>query len=337
MQGSGGGPLGALLILAPLAAIPIFAVVGVPQFAPVAASGADEEFHEPVQELRPAVVAAAPASVPKRTADDLFAPLPQSSAASTPPAKPRAAFAAAPAARPPEARSWTPPPEALGDWQISQDDRQPLSHLEPPRELDDRSHRIASEPPACAVRADAGRNAASTSSRRTLETPVRQVATADPASTRSRPRGLVPIDDFDSGLLDPRLEQPRESRSLTGDRVRQNQPQTGRVAADPLDNAATIERLRDELSPLAGSGSDWQAAARRLKELGIQQYRLEARIEEQRFIFRCVFPVGESTAMKRVFEADADDPLDAVVQVLEQVEEWRAELVGADRDRNPTR
>ena len=40
MHASSGGPFGALLMIAPLAAIPVFAIIGVPHFTPVAASPA---------------------------------------------------------------------------------------------------------------------------------------------------------------------------------------------------------------------------------------------------------------------------------------------------------
>ncbi len=43
MHVSGSGPLGVLLMIAPLAAIPVFAILGVPHFAPVAASGTDDD------------------------------------------------------------------------------------------------------------------------------------------------------------------------------------------------------------------------------------------------------------------------------------------------------
>jgi len=43
MQGSASGPLGALLLIAPLAAIPVFAIMGVPQFTSLIASSADDE------------------------------------------------------------------------------------------------------------------------------------------------------------------------------------------------------------------------------------------------------------------------------------------------------
>jgi hypothetical protein len=68
--------------------------------------------------------------------------------------------------------------------------------------------------------------------------------------------------------------------------------------------------------------SRWQAAATRIKQLRIQKYRLEAKIEEPRFVFRCVFAPVESSQVTQLFEADAETPIDAVEQVLQQVDEW---------------
>src|SRR5262245_21147172 len=84
MHGSASGPLGALLLIAPLAALPVFAIVGVPQFAPLAASPSDDddEFADlgdssATLESRPVE-----SSARSRSADDLFAPFPESSSRS---------------------------------------------------------------------------------------------------------------------------------------------------------------------------------------------------------------------------------------------------------------
>jgi hypothetical protein len=70
--------------------------------------------------------------------------------------------------------------------------------------------------------------------------------------------------------------------------------------------------------------SGWQAAARRLKELGIRKYRLESRIEEQTFTFWCAFASPDNPRVLQRFEDDADTPLEAVQKVLAQIDEWRA-------------
>lgn len=78
MRGAG-GPLGLLLMVAPLIAIPVFATVGIPQFAPVAASSFGDEDVAPVSPWGPTEAEATPA--PQRPADDLFAPVANSTTA----------------------------------------------------------------------------------------------------------------------------------------------------------------------------------------------------------------------------------------------------------------
>ena len=67
----------------------------------------------------------------------------------------------------------------------------------------------------------------------------------------------------------------------------------------------------------------WQTAARRLKELGIRKYRLESQIEDQSFTFSCTMASPDNPRVPRKFEADADDPLEAVRIVLAEIDDWR--------------
>jgi hypothetical protein len=69
--------------------------------------------------------------------------------------------------------------------------------------------------------------------------------------------------------------------------------------------------------------SGWREATRRLKELGIRRYRLESQIEEQTFVFICSFAAVENPRVVRRFEAEADDPLEAVQRVIEEIDEWQ--------------
>ena len=85
MRSAGAGLLGALLMVAPLVAIPVLAVIGVPQFAPALSPARwTESFTSPVQteeELaadlgEPADQGGKKSSNPRKSADDLYAPLP---------------------------------------------------------------------------------------------------------------------------------------------------------------------------------------------------------------------------------------------------------------------
>jgi hypothetical protein len=94
MRSAGAGLFGALLMVAPLVAIPIFAVVGVPQFAPAVSPdggervesgsfddtlGADEFGEEapPTASRSRSARKGATRSAKRRAADDLYAPLPE--------------------------------------------------------------------------------------------------------------------------------------------------------------------------------------------------------------------------------------------------------------------
>jgi hypothetical protein len=137
--------------------------------------------------------------------------------------------------------------------------------------------------------------------------------------------GRVSADDFRSDLLKPDADRPRSTspsaaggipRTSPGQRT--EPPQNG---ADLLGNPARVpESLADSMSEQSG----WQAAARRLKELGIRKYRLESRIEEQTFTFWCTFASPDNPRVMQRFEDDADTPLEAVQKVLAQIDEWRA-------------
>ena len=70
--------------------------------------------------------------------------------------------------------------------------------------------------------------------------------------------------------------------------------------------------------------SGWQAAARHLKELGIRKYRLEPQLDEVTFTFTCTFASPDNPRVVRRFEAVADTPLEAVQDVLAQIDDWRA-------------
>ncbi len=151
MRSSTSGPIGAFLMIGPLLAIPVFAVVGIPQFAPVVASSVTEE------ELPPEAVPSRSVALPVKVgtashgAADLYAPYPddaitgrirpvvadQSSdensaplwnePAGASPVRPEPAsrsieFAAADTQQPdlsPGARQ--PPPEALDGWEVADD------------------------------------------------------------------------------------------------------------------------------------------------------------------------------------------------------------------------
>lgn len=133
MRGAG-GPLGLLLMVAPLIAIPVFATVGIPQFAPVAASSFGDEDVAPVSPWGPTEAEATPA--PQRPADDLFAPVANSATASVSGedslnARPNLLDDAPPPLIPPKRRPrfGNDQDEGLDGWEEVGDDSSPAADL----------------------------------------------------------------------------------------------------------------------------------------------------------------------------------------------------------------
>jgi hypothetical protein len=316
MQVSGSGPLGVLLMIAPLAAIPVFAILGVPHFAPVSASGTDDDDFAVLGEpdsRAPAVSASEIA--PANAANDLYAPATETpqrvagaKAAMDQERRPLAASAVAGRSR--GSGRWLPPSDALDQWEVRTDAADAASPFRDDDALDSRAGTV-------------------TEGFEGLE------ATADEPDD-----GLVSADGFNPDLLQPGrgnqsknngtraavdapLELPSERRSgvrTAGTTAPAKGTETGRgttAAADFAESAGALAQTMDEQS-------GWQDAARRLKKLGIRKYRLESRIDEQNFVFTCALTSPDNPQVIRRFEADADNPLEAVEQVLEQIDEWRS-------------
>jgi hypothetical protein len=309
MAGSAGGPLGALLMIAPLAAIPVFAIVGVPQFASVVASPADDE---EIADLGNSDSLASPAisSAPSRSraaADDIFSPVSD--------AAPRSDSSTSRTARDSEtvqgknrSRGETltlPPPDALDQWEIRQTavDEAPRGKAPKP---------LLSAPPSRAKNNDRSESL--------------ELSDDDPAS------GLVSAENFSPDLLKPDLshQSKPEKRNSRGDASgAQGNGRTpskmspgearGRRATTAADSPHAPPATEFNLAEQSG----WRDATRRLKELGIRKYRLESQIEEQTFVFICSFAAVENPRVVRRFEAEADNPLEAVQKVIDEIDEWQ--------------
>lgn len=298
MKGSG-GPLGALLLIAPLAAIPVFAVIGVPQFAPLVASPSDDEEISDLGEVEPSRPSAIADSTRKgRSADDLFAPLDESPSRTgiAQRGQPRQAANTAPLSGH-SRNSALPPPDALDQWEIRQSN------------LDIFSRESENPLPA--------RNGAFPGT------------TADPDEGLQLPADFsdgdsVAPEGFTADLLNPgraKKDSRPADRPLSQPATKTQTPPKKASPSNPTDEALLpAEALAQAISEQSG----WQAAAQKLKALGIRKYRLESQIEEQNFVFMCTFSSPDNPRVSRRFEADADTPLEAVQLVLEQIDEWRA-------------
>lgn len=123
-------------------------------------------------------------------------------------------------------------------------------------------------------------------------------------------------------------------------------------AVDPADRTAPFEAApgwHEETSgdnaasatpgtsaPTAGK-LNWREASRLLSEMGIEDYHLEPGAEEGSFLFVCsLTPAGAANVTMR-FEAEAEDPLMAVSDVLGQVDRWLKQRYAQSREIAPLR
>lgn len=67
----------------------------------------------------------------------------------------------------------------------------------------------------------------------------------------------------------------------------------------------------------------WSAAVDRLNQLEIRNFRLEPGRQPGQFMFICVYTARDNPGVMHRFEAEAEQPLKAVENVLDQIAEWQ--------------
>ncbi|MEX0727388.1 MAG: hypothetical protein WD065_14025 [Planctomycetaceae bacterium] len=87
--------------------------------------------------------------------------------------------------------------------------------------------------------------------------------------------------------------------------------------AEPFDEAEPDSR-ETTAEPRSPRQRNWKSAVRELNRLGIEDYRLEPGSRKETFLFRCVSSSDGTPRVVRQFEAEADEPLDAVADVIRQ-------------------
>lgn len=97
------------------------------------------------------------------------------------------------------------------------------------------------------------------------------------------------------------------------------------VAAQP--QAVPQRQAVPENRPLASQPATvgsltWKQAVRKLNELGINTYHLERGSQPETFLFVCLFSPGDDPRVTQRFEAESSEPLEAVAEVLRQIEQW---------------
>jgi len=87
----------------------------------------------------------------------------------------------------------------------------------------------------------------------------------------------------------------------------------------------------DPATPVPATADRFRYVQERLRQMGAVQYRLEYWGAQQQFYrFSCRVAIAGDPGCTRHFEATDGDDLRAMVQVLRQVEAWRAEATAVD-------
>lgn len=379
MRASSNGPMGALLMIAPLAVIIIFAVVGIPQFAPVVASPVNEvDLGEEAVSATTGTASATPDPEPAVGLQNLFAPHTDgSSAGSAVVVGPSAGRRQVPqnarsgqlvsAALPDDApayipnrqvagqaqpqKSWSPPPGALDGWEVADNTLSQaggsLDHnIVSDGVVNDGQQFERTSPADGTGLFQVADDAATPQPEQPAATQAgRSLAQSSPHNKQSRPRRgitpLIPDDETPGGAPGepdadvpdgPDVEHPAATEPDAGGAAEEpDSGPAGRSRATREEFGASNPQATENGAPAdipsengdGAEGLTWSGAVQRLKELGIQKYRLES-VGEGRFLFHCTVHPANNPRVPRYFQAEAGDLLEAVQKVLDQIDEWRS-------------
>lgn len=102
------------------------------------------------------------------------------------------------------------------------------------------------------------------------------------------------------------------------------------------DEGGTNAALSAAAPPAAGRLT-WRQASSLLSEMGIDDYHLEPGAEDGTFLFVCSLSPAAASNVTMRFEAESEDPLLAVSDVLGQVDRWLKQRYAQSRDAAPER
>lgn len=135
--------------------------------------------------------------------------------------------------------------------------------------------------------------------------------------------------------FDSQPEAPSGVANAFGQEVQQFEEQGNPFNSQPQEPApvqqAAVQEPAREVDPqfrqraeqmLRRDPATWSAAVQKLNELGIRDYRLDPGLRPNEFHFSCSYSRPQNPRISRRFEAEALDPLKAVINVLQQVDEW---------------
>lgn len=98
----------------------------------------------------------------------------------------------------------------------------------------------------------------------------------------------------------------------------------GNASTSPVRPVAqVVSQSRTIGSPQAEAGT-WQQAAESLDRMGLSDYRLLRGLTEGSFVFVCTMSSASHANITQRFEAESNEPVQAVHNVLRQIEQWQA-------------
>jgi hypothetical protein len=149
------------------------------------------------------------------------------------------------------------------------------------------------------------------------ETPLLPESPATPASALAplpNPEPVPPVEEDPPVPPLPSDEPPPRSQA----------PEPASLPKlDPVARLASVERTTPSASVAVPVSSTWADLRKKMKDLGISRYTLEAETDG-RVRFRCVIPVDGLKAVGHHFEAEADDEPRAIDAALKRIALWKA-------------
>jgi hypothetical protein len=291
------GPIATLLMFVPLVAIPLFAVFGMPQFSTLAPAARAEDLKFAADKDKPS---------PKASQEsDLIGGVQVT-------------------------ESGTAPPATEGPVPRVHNDADPFAEFIRPAEGDGRrtakgaSHHAET---ASENHTDSG-NDTDSPPRRPQHWPIdgengpQQKPVVAVGETGSDD-GKTARADAEPVSHDPaNMTSEEHSRSKAGTRLTAGFD-TNRQHADADRGIPDAARYPSD------EARSWKAAVARLNALGIHDYQLQPGERAGEFHFSCRFVSRTNPRVMQRFEAEAREPLEAVEQVLEQIDEWKGRRRGA--------
>lgn len=295
-----------LLMLIPMTAVPVMAIFGIPQFFPVSASPFErpDEADRPAQSLERrvgqshALLVRSISTEPAKSVD-LFQPY-DAGVSSTTSSNAGVVANAASIKLARHRTAWQDPLGGLKDSSVA--------NFRANKNIASRSGTRSAATTSSRQRSNqAGRTTAESFSGQAAIPPRRSVATG---SNSDLPSPDIFSDDRASVRpTSLRSDVPRSAQA-SDDSRRQSQPSPDKAAR------------RVSPAPTLPETITWREAVDRLNELGIRTFRLTPDAGQNGYRFVCLVTSVDDPRISRRFEAESPEPLVAVGNVLEQVENW---------------